>query len=124
MRQFYICRSCGNVITKLNDSGVEVVCCGENMELLTVNTVDASVEKHVPIVSEQDGKLVISVGSEFHPMAPEHYIMWVFVETNGGGIFKYLKPGSDPTASFTLTDENYVNVFAYCNLHGLWAALK
>ena len=29
--RFYVCDICGNIITKLNDSGVPVVCCGEPM---------------------------------------------------------------------------------------------
>ena len=40
--KFYICRTCGNIIEKINDSGVPVVCCGKKMEELIPNTVEAS----------------------------------------------------------------------------------
>ena len=32
--KFYICRHCGNVITKLTSAQVPVKCCGEEMQLL------------------------------------------------------------------------------------------
>ena len=49
--KFYICRHCGNLIGKINDSGVPVVCCGQKMEALIPNTVEASGEKHLPFVT-------------------------------------------------------------------------
>lgn len=121
-RKFYICRHCGNLITKLNDLNVNVVCCGEAMELLTANTVDASFEKHVPIIEQDENGVTVRVGSIDHPMLPEHYIMWVFLEMTAGGAFKYLKPGDEPVATFNLTNETVVNVYSYCNLHGLWVS--
>ena len=44
----YRCKHCGNIIIKLVDSSVPVVCCGEKMEELIPASVDAAVEKHVP----------------------------------------------------------------------------
>ena len=46
----------------------------------------------------------------------------VFVETENGGQLKYLNPGNEPELSFQLGDEKAVAVYAYCNLHGLWAS--
>ena len=66
--RFYICRHCGNVVEKVLDSGVPVVCCGEKMEALIPNSVDASGEKHVPVVTAADGVLDVNVGSADHPM--------------------------------------------------------
>lgn len=43
--KFYICRHCGNIITKLTSSKVPVHCCGEPMELLEAGVTDAAVEK-------------------------------------------------------------------------------
>ena len=42
--KFYKCNHCGNVIEKVVDSQVPVVCCGEKMVELIPNTVDASNE--------------------------------------------------------------------------------
>ena len=81
--KFYRCNECGNIVTKLNNSGVNVVCCGAEMQELQANVNDeAATEKHVPII-EQDGQTVtIKVGSVDHPMTKEHYIQWIYILTN------------------------------------------
>ena len=118
--KFYICRHCGNLIVKIHDAGVPVSCCGEKMEQLIPNTVEASGEKHKPVAVVENGVVRVAVGSVAHPMVPEHSIEWVFVETDKGGQFKYLNPGSEPEVKFQLGDEKALAVYAYCNLHGLW----
>jgi len=120
MTNFYICRHCGNIITKVDDKGVPVVCCGEKMELLQPNTVEASGEKHVPAVTVEEGAVNVNVGTVDHPMVDEHFIQWVALESDKGLYIKYLKPGQEPNVSFSIPDEKGVAVYAYCNLHGLW----
>ena len=67
--KFYKCRHCGNVAMKVVDSGVQLVCCGEPMEELVPNTVDAAGEKHLPVVTNVDDcRLHVKVGSVEHPM--------------------------------------------------------
>ena len=86
-QKFYICKHCGNVIEKVEDKGVPVVCCGE-------------VE---------------------HPMTAEHWIEWVSLKTDKGIQRKYLKPGEKPSVDFKILEgEEVEEVYAYCNLHGLW----
>ncbi len=118
--KFYICRHCGNLIVKIHDAGVPVHCCGQKMEELIPNTVEASGEKHKPVFSIENGVVTVAVGSVAHPMVPEHSIEWVFVETERGGQLKKLSPGSEPEVKFWLGDDKAVAVYAYCNLHGLW----
>ena len=48
-QKFYICKHCGNIIAKVKDVGVPVVCCGEPMSEIVPGTTDAAVEKHVPV---------------------------------------------------------------------------
>lgn len=119
--KFFICRHCGNLVGMVNDAGVPIVCCGEKMEALIPNTVEASGEKHIPVVTLEDNVLHVKVGSADHPMLPEHYIQWIYVQTENGGQRKALKPGDAPRASFCLGGDKAVAVYAYCNLHGLWA---
>ena len=120
MTKFYECNKCGNVAIKVVDSGVPMVCCGEKMELLEPNTVDASGEKHMPVVTLLgDGKIRVEVGSVHHPMTPEHHIAFIYVETENGGIRVDLK--DEPVADIYVGGENVVAVYEYCNLHGLWA---
>jgi len=118
--RFYICRHCGNLIGLIHDAGVPIKCCGETMEALTPNTVEASGEKHLPVVTVQGNEVVVSVGSTAHPMTPEHLIEWVYLQTDKGGQRKALKDTDAPEVKFALLDERPVAVYAYCNLHGLW----
>lgn len=117
--KFYKCNHCGNVIVKLVDSKVPVVCCGEKMAELIPNTVDASGEKHVPVVTVSDNQRIkVEVGSVAHPMLPEHHIAFIYVETEKGGQYQMLS--DKPEATFFVGDETVVAVYEYCNLHGLW----
>lgn len=120
MKKFYICRHCGNLIEMVHDAKVPVFCCGQKMEALVPNTVEASGEKHIPVVTLKGNEVHVNVGSVDHPMVPEHFIEWVYVETEKGGYRKALNPGSDPNVVFSLGDDKAVAVYAYCNLHGLW----
>lgn len=117
--KFFKCNHCGNVIVKVVDAGVPVMCCGEKMVELVPNTVDASGEKHLPVVTVLDNNSIkIEVGSVHHPMLPEHHISFVYVETENGGIQVNLK--DKPEAVVYLGEEKAVAVYEYCNLHGLW----
>ena len=119
--KFYICEHCGNIITKLNDSGVNVVCCNEKMKELIPGVSDGASEKHVPIVTVNGKDVVINVGAIDHPMIDAHYIQWVVIETTKGMHKINLRPNEAPKASFRLnTDEDFVCAYEYCNLHGLW----
>lgn len=118
--KFYICRRCGNLVGMVHDSGVPMICCGEKMEGLVPNTVEASGEKHLPVAVMDGNVLRVHVGSVDHPMLPEHFIEWVYVQTDQGGQRKALKPGDAPEVSFCLGDDKAAAAYAYCNLHGLW----
>ncbi len=120
MAKFFICRSCGNLTGMIFDSGAPLSCCGQNMQPLVPNTVDASGEKHLPVVSIEGDTVNVRVGSVAHPMLPEHYIEWIYVQTANGGQRKALKPGNKPCACFSLCGDKVVAVYAYCNIHGLW----
>jgi len=121
--KFYICEHCGNIVTKIHDAGVPLFCCGQKMKELIPGTVEASVEKHVPVVSVQEGSVRVDVGSVAHPMVAEHYIPWIYLQTSVGGQMKELSPESAPSVTFALAEgEKPVAVYAYCNLHGLWKA--
>ena len=121
--KFYICNHCKNIITFISDKGVKVKCCGEDMTEIIAGSVDAATEKHVPVVNV-DGNLVkVSIGEVTHPMTEEHYIDFVCLETDKGHQIKYLNPTDKPYCEFALAEgESVVNVYAHCNLHGLWKA--
>ena len=123
MKKFFVCKHCGNMIGLLHDAGVPMMCCGEKMVELVPNTTDAAQEKHVPVATVEGNKVVVNVGSVDHPMLDEHWIQWVYLETDKGGHRKVLNPGEKPNVVFALTeDEKPIAVYEYCNLHGLWMA--
>lgn len=116
----YVCSHCGNIVYKVKDSKVPVFCCGKPMSELTANVVEASVEKHLPVVEVKDDVVRVNVGAVEHPMAEEHFIEWIYLETENGGQYKKLNPSQVPAAVFTVTGDKAVAAYAYCNLHGLW----
>lgn len=123
MNRFFICKTCGNLVGLIHDGGVPLECCGEVMQELTPNTVDASYDKHVPVTATCCGNQVkVNIGSVAHPMVPEHYIEWVYLETERGGQRKALHPGEEPVVEFCLMDDKPIAAYAYCNIHGLWKA--
>ena len=119
--KFYICEHCGNIIGMIHDAGVPMVCCGQKMTHLVPGTVEASREKHIPVATVENGAVKVVIGSAPHPMTEEHGIQWVYLQTDRGGQRKCLSPGDAPEVVFALADEKPIAVYAYCNLHGLWA---
>jgi len=119
--QVYKCSVCG-IVTEILDGGAgEPVCCGRPMTLLTENTVDASKEKHVPVVERVADGIRVKVGSVAHPMEEKHFIQWIEVISGERTCRQFLAPGSAPEAFFPI-QEGEVTVRELCNLHGLWKA--
>lgn len=119
--KFYVCEICGKIIAMVKDTGVPTICCGQPMKEIIPGSVDAAVEKHVPVVSADGNMVTVEVGSVPHPMAEEHYIEWITLCTKEGIQRKVLKPGDEPKAEFALTDgDELIGALAYCNLHSLW----
>ena len=119
--KFYVCEVCGNFVGMIKESGAPMSCCGQKMKELVPGTSDGAVEKHVPVCKVEGNVVTVEVGSVEHPMAPEHYIEWIAIETKKGAQRKVLEPGQKPCTQFVLTDDDsVVAAYAYCNLHGLW----
>lgn len=121
-KKFCVCEHCGNIIEKVHDAKVPVMCCGKKMVPLVPGTVEASHEKHIPVVKVEGDVVKVDVGSVAHPMVEEHSILWVYLLTDKGGQLKHLEVGKEPAVSFSVVDEKPLSVYAYCNLHGLWKA--
>lgn len=120
--KFYICEHCGNLIGMINDAGVPMMCCGQKMKKLEAGVVEASHEKHIPVVTVDGNIVTVVIGSVEHPMVAEHSILWVYLQTDKGGQRKCLEVGKAPIVTFALSDEKPIAAYAYCNLHGLWRA--
>ena len=123
LQKFLRCEVCGNIVAVVEESGVPIVCCGQNMTEIAAKTVDEGAEKHVPVWKLNDNMVHVTVGQNEHPMTQEHYIQWISIRTDRGNQRKELKAGDAPKACFALCDgEKLLEVYAYCNVHGLWKA--
>ena len=121
--KFYKCEKCGNSVAYVNASGAKVVCCGDPMTEMVPKTADSATEKHVPVVKVDGNIVTVTVGSTLHPMAEEHSIQWICLQTAEGNQRKALAPGQEPVATFAITPgDKVVAAYEYCNLHGLWKA--
>ncbi|MBQ8428055.1 MAG: desulfoferrodoxin [Clostridia bacterium] len=113
----YQCEKCGKAVVSTHELNVE------GYKLLEAGVTDAAQEKHVPVIEKRCGEIRVSVGSVMHPATAEHYIEWVLLVTDNGYQLKYIPVGEEAVVSFRLgKGEKLQEVYAYCNLHGLWKA--
>lgn len=119
--EVYKCELCGNIVEVVHGGAGDLACCGQDMKLLTENTVDAAKEKHVPVIEVGNGSVKVTIGSVAHPMEEKHYIEWIELIADGKVYRQALKPGDEPTATFNITAKN-LTARELCNLHGLWSA--
>lgn len=117
----YKCGQCGNISQVLHGEKPPVMCCGQPMDRLVENTVDAAVEKHIPVIEKTEGGYLVKVGSVPHPMGNDHWIEWIELSCEDDTFVqrKLLTPQDKPEFEFK-TDAAKVVARAYCNLHGLW----
>jgi len=117
----YKCELCGNIVEVLHEGEGDLVCCNQQMKLFRENTVDASEEKHVPVITRTAGGFKVNVGRVPHPMEDKHYIEWIELMANGKAYRQFLNSGQAPEAEFCI-DATNVTAREYCNVHGLWKA--
>jgi superoxide reductase len=121
LNEVYKCSLCGNIVEVVHAGASALFCCNQPMTLLTENTVDASKEKHVPVIEVGASGITVKVGSVAHPMEAAHYIEWIELIADGKVYRQQLQPGQAPEATFPVIARQ-VTAREYCNLHGLWAA--
>ena len=119
--EVFKCEVCGHIVEVIHEGKGELVCCGTPMKLMTENTVDASKEKHVPVIEKTSDGFKVKVGSAAHPMEEKHFIEWIELLADGRAYRRFLNPGDAPEAVFCITADT-VGAREYCNLHGLWRA--
>ena len=113
------CEKCKNIVEVRIAGDGTLVCCDQPMILLTENSVDASKEKHVPVIEKTAKGFKVKVGSVEHPMEEKHYIQFIILIADGKEFIQALKPGMKPEAEFCVEAKS-VTAKEYCNLHGLW----
>lgn len=119
--KFLYCEKCGNIATVLFNAGPPIVCCGQKMVEMPAGTTDAALEKHVPAVTRDGNKVSVQVGSVEHPMTEAHYITFIAAVQGANLQVAQLTPADEPKAEFVVAD-GPVEIYEFCNLHGLWKA--
>ena len=111
------CLKCGAIVKVIDDCNCPcgISCCGEEMKALVPNSVDAAIEKHVPVYEIKDGKIEARVN---HVMEEDHYIEWIAVVYDEKEVCFYFKPGDEPVVWAEYVPGS--TIYAYCNKHGLW----
>ncbi|MEM5793606.1 MAG: desulfoferrodoxin [Candidatus Aenigmatarchaeota archaeon] len=121
LHEIYKCNVCGNIVEVVHASVGTLVCCGQPMQPQVENTVDASQEKHVPVIEKTKNGIKVKVGSVPHPMEKTHWIEWIELNVDGTIYRKFLNPGDKPEAEFQVKGKK-ISAREYCNLHGLWSS--
>lgn len=112
------CKKCGALIKVLEDCNCPscgIQCCGEVMEAVKANSVEASSEKHIPTYEVDNENMLVTVN---HVMEEEHYIEWIAIVGKNYEKIEYFKPGDEPKM-----DCKYIpgaKIYAWCNKHLLW----
>ena len=120
--EVYKCLACGNIIEVLHGGDGKLTCCAKEMQCMKENTVEASTEKHIPVLTKIDDGYEIKVGAIEHPSEESHYIEWIDVILNDNrNLKKFINPGDSPII-YIKPNAEIIEVKAYCNLHGLWKA--
>ena len=123
LNDIYKCVICSRIIEVINPGSGTLTCHGQPMVRQQENTVDASREKHVPVIEKTPAGVRVKIGAVPHPMEEKHYIEMIEVIADGVSYKKFLKPGDKPEAELCIqTDQTTVR--EYCNLHGLWKAVS
>lgn len=119
LNQIYKCNVCGNIVGGLHAGTGQLVCCEQPMQLLLEKNKEEGLEKHVPVIEENESGVRVKVGAIPHPMEQTHHLEWI--EAIGGGKVyrKFLNPGEKPEVNFDLKAAVII-AKTYCNLHGLW----
>ncbi len=118
----YKCEICGQIVEVLHSGGGTLVCCKQPMKFMAEGSIDAALEKHVPVIEQVGDGFLVKVGDVAHPMGDDHYIEWIELVVDGILHRCLLKPGDKPEVVFKAQGSD-VMARAYCNLHGAWKSI-
>jgi transcriptional regulator with XRE-family HTH domain len=116
--RFYVCPNCQNVINNTGDA--DISCCGRKLTPLVSKPAD---ERHAANVEDLESEYYITFN---HVMSKTHYISFVAYVTSDRVLLVKLYPEQSAAvwlpkmSGGTLHHRNNVNLYYYCNQHGLW----
>ena len=108
--RFWVCPSCGNVVSALTDTGVS--CCGKRLRPLTARKAD---EEHSLTVQRIETEYFVSSG---HPMEREHHIAFLALVQDDSLLLRKLYPEWE--VQTRLPFWGHSRLYFYCTQHGLF----
>lgn len=117
--KIYKCEHCGTMIEILEGTETNIKCCGEKMNEVSLKRAGIGQQKHLPVCDIDGDSVFVGVGEEKHPMDDGHFIKWIMAVYSDSVIKYTLSPGDEPEAIFDY--EAGMEIYTYCNLHGLWS---
>lgn len=108
--KFYVCPTCGNVITSTSEA--EVSCCGRKLNALVAKPSD---KDHSPTVTEVENDYYITVT---HEMSKTHYIHFVAYVSFDRILLIKLYPEQGAEVRFPKMYGG--KLYFGCSQHGLW----
>lgn len=121
-KKFFKCNKCGQIVETINPTGSKLTCCETEMMEIVERSIEASLEKHIPVIEASENGTRVIVGEIEHPMTEDHFIEWIEVIDGAVVIRKYLQPNEKPILDFDINFNENLKARAYCNLHGLWSS--
>ena len=112
------CNQCGVIVKEIKKGNCvenKIICCEKEMQTQVANSVDAAVEKHIPMYEIKENKIYVKVN---HVMEEEHYIEWISLVSDKEEITINLQPNEKAEVVFPMIEK--ATLYAYCNKHGLW----
>lgn len=111
--KFYVCASCGNIITTTGEG--EISCCGRKLKPEVANLID---DNHKVTVEEVENDYYVTID---HEMTKEHYISFVAYVTYDRVLLIKMYPEQSPTVRFPRLAGKFERgkFYIYCNQHGL-----
>ncbi|MBD3310008.1 desulfoferrodoxin FeS4 iron-binding domain-containing protein, partial [Candidatus Woesearchaeota archaeon] len=116
--EIYKCEICGNIVEVVFSGEANLVCCSQAMDRLEPKAQEEEgKEKHVPVIEKQkEGRVVVKVGSDHHPMEEDHHVTAIELLRDGNIVGAVrLNPGDKPEAVFCLEDTEGLTARAVCN---------
>ncbi len=108
--RFYVCPVCGNVIRTIGEALIS--CCGITLPPLEPESCD---EEHRISLEITEDEYYVRAD---HPMGKDHYISFFAAVSDNGLQLVKLYPEGDAEARFKVSRVR--QIYAYCNIHGLF----
>lgn len=109
--RFYVCPSCGNILTSTSKAGIS--CCGRNLSPLSAVT---EITGHEISVEEMDTDYFITIK---HDMSKRHYISFAAYVYDDRIWFQRLYPEQNPAFRMPVM-KGGGNLYLYCTKDGLF----